>query len=170
MGENVEQVTLFGVDNLLHRGQLLPADTLFGETLQELLPGLRHTPEGTQFRLVLEKFREFSKQQFHELLRRHRCPVRVPEGRRHHVLNRALLAVSQLDLDLLPARTGFRPWTSWDRWGGRRGFRARRCRFRRDWLPIPFGVAEVMVRLHEIVDREIVLAVVEPRAASDNLL
>ena len=37
-------------------------------------------------------------------------------------------------------------------------------------LAVPFRVAEVLVRLHEIVDREVVLAVVEPRAAPDDLL
>jgi hypothetical protein len=38
------------------------------------------------------------------------------------------------------------------------------------WLAVPLGIAEMLVRLHEVVDREVVLAVVEPRAASDDLL
>ena len=37
------------------------------------------------------------------------------------------------------------------------------------WLSIPLRIAEVMVGLHEIVDGEVVLAVIEPRAAADDL-
>ena len=37
-------------------------------------------------------------------------------------------------------------------------------------LAVPLRVAEVVVRLDEVVDREVVLAVVEPRAAADDLL
>ena len=43
-------------------------------------------------------------------------------------------------------------------------------RLRLNRLAVPLRVAEVMVRLHEVVDREVVLAVVEPRAAPDDLL
>ena len=45
-----------------------------------------------------------------------------------------------------------------------------RLGLRLDRLAVPFRIAEVVVRLHEIVDREVVLAVVEPRAAADDLL
>ena len=50
---------------------------------------------------------------------------------------------------------------------GRAAFRAG---FRLERFAIPLRIAEMMVRLHEVVDREVVLAVVEPRAASDDLL
>ena len=39
-----------------------------------------------------------------------------------------------------------------------------------DRLAVPFRIVEVVVRLHEIVDREVILAVVEPGAAADDLL
>ena len=41
---------------------------------------------------------------------------------------------------------------------------------RLDRFAVPFRIVEVVVRLHEVVDREVVLAVVEPRAAPDDLL
>lgn len=37
-------------------------------------------------------------------------------------------------------------------------------------LAVPFGVIEVLVRLHEVPDREEILALVNPRAAPDDLL
>ena len=42
--------------------------------------------------------------------------------------------------------------------------------FRFQRFAVPFRIAEMLVRLHEVVDREVVLAVVEPRAAPDDLL
>src|SRR5438477_530650 len=36
-------------------------------------------------------------------------------------------------------------------------------------LAVPLRIAEVAVRLHEVQDREVVLAVVQPRAAPDDL-
>ena len=43
-------------------------------------------------------------------------------------------------------------------------------RFRFNRLAVPFGIAEMMMCLHEIINREIILAVVKPRAAPDDLL
>ena len=37
VGEHVEQVAFFGVDDLLHLGQLFGAESFFGEAVQELL-------------------------------------------------------------------------------------------------------------------------------------
>ena len=48
------------------------------------------------------------------------------------------------------------------------GRRLHRLRLHR--LAVPFGIVEVLIGLHEIVDREIVLAVEQPRAAPDDLL
>jgi hypothetical protein len=42
--------------------------------------------------------------------------------------------------------------------------------FRFQRFAIPLWIAEVTVRLHEVVDREVVLPVVEPGATSDDLL
>src|ERR1019366_5830971 len=42
--------------------------------------------------------------------------------------------------------------------------------FRRNWFTVPLRIAEVIVRLHEIVDGEVILPVIEPRAAPDDLL
>src|ERR1035441_7551585 len=37
-------------------------------------------------------------------------------------------------------------------------------------LAVPLRIVEMVVRMHEIVDGEVILAVVQPRAASDDLL
>ena len=39
-----------------------------------------------------------------------------------------------------------------------------------DWFAVPFGIAEVVVSLHEVIDGEVIFSVIEPRAASDDLL
>ena len=104
MGQHVEEVALLGVDDLLHLGQLLAAEAFLGEPLQELRPRVGRAPERAQFGLVLEELGQLAEEHLHELLRRHRRAVGMPERRRHHVLDGALLAVGELDLDLLPAR------------------------------------------------------------------
>ena len=42
--------------------------------------------------------------------------------------------------------------------------------FRFQRLAVPFRIAEMVVRLHEVVDGEVVLAIVKPRAAPNDLL
>src|SRR5579864_6497710 len=94
----------------------------------------------------------------------------MPKRRAHHVLNRPCLAVGKLDLDPLGAcwRMIWRLW-----WMGetpRRHGCIRLIFFRLCRLAIPFWIAEMMMRLHKIVDREIVLAIIEPRTTPDDLL
>ena len=100
--------------------------------------------------------------------------IGVPSGCQkvvhHHVLDGARLAVGELDFDLLPARAGFGSWAPAARRLRRCGAGSRLLGLRLDRLAVPFRIAEMVVRLHEIVDREVVLAVVEPRAAADDLL
>ena len=98
VGEYVEQVAVFGIDDLLHFGQLLMAKSTLGKPLQKLGAGVRRTPQRAQFIFVLEEFRQLAEQHFQELLRGHRGAVRVPEGRDHHVLDGAGLAVRQFYL------------------------------------------------------------------------
>ena len=123
-----------------------------------------------QFLFVFKELGKLAEERFHELLRRHRCAVWMPEARHHHVLNGSFLAVGKLNFDL-SARLVFRLWIiDLSRWNRRFWF----LLFGLLWLrlnrfPIPLRVAEVMVRLHKIVDREVVLAVIEPRAAPDDL-
>jgi hypothetical protein len=78
------------------------------------------------------------------------------------------LAVGELHLNLLALVVLCR-WIAhvsglWRRLGP--GF----LRFWLNRLAIPLRVAEMMVRLYEVVDREVVLAIVKPRAAPDDLL
>ena len=42
--------------------------------------------------------------------------------------------------------------------------------FWRQWLAIPFRIVKILVRFHEIPDGEAILAVIDPRSASDDLL
>src|SRR5258708_3701605 len=94
----------------------------------------------------------------------------MPEGRAHHVLDGARLAVGKRDLDLLSARTRFTGWFRRPRRSGRRRLGPWPLGFRCYRFSIPLGIVEVVMRLHEIVDGEVILAVVESRAASDDLL
>ena len=45
-----------------------------------------------------------------------------------------------------------------------------RTRLRFERLAIPFRIAEVLMRLHKVIDSEVILPVIQPRAASDDLL
>ena len=45
VGQHVEQIALFRINDLLHLGQLLTAKALLGETLQEPLPSLGRAPQ-----------------------------------------------------------------------------------------------------------------------------
>ena len=100
----------------------------------------------------------------------HGRAVGMPEACHHHVLDGAGFAVRELHLDLLTPRDRFR---SGDRWLGhirRQGYRAGLPRLRLDGLTVPLRIAEMVVCLHEVVNREVVLAVIEPRTAPDDLL
>src|SRR5271157_1272020 len=114
----------------------------------------------------------------------------MPERGAHHVLNGTLFAVSQLHscLRLLFADTWALTanlarlvrtltrcfsthWTRLRRWlytlAGVIATLQARFRFQR--LAVPLRIAEMVVRLHEVVDGEIILAIVEPRAAPNDL-
>ena len=107
------------------------------------------------------------------------------------MLDRALLAVGELHFHLLLLFAAARHLTT----HGARFFRAlarrlpahrahrrrlhlapagphstRRTRLLGLRRSVPLLVVEVVVRFHEVVDREVVLAIVEPRAATDDLL
>src|SRR6266436_1487134 len=93
----------------------------------------------------------------------------MPERSAHHVLNGSRLAVGEFNFNLLTTRSGVRTWTRrfgriWVSW------LLRLFRLRLHRLPVPLRIAEVKMRLHEVVNREVVLSVIEPRAAPDDLL
>ena len=97
----------------------------------------------------------------------------MPEGGDQHVLDRALLAIAQLDAGLGGARLG--PLWIIGCLLGRLGFANRHHslelnRLRLQRLPIPLRIAEVVVGLYEVVDREVILAVVQAGATADDLL
>src|SRR5690242_12885176 len=116
----------------------------------------------------------------------------MPEASHSHVLNGALFAIGKLylrfpdadawRLPTLPTRRGrllhahageFTTNLAWLRWelhaltGMRTTFLTR---FRLHRFSIPFRIAEVMVCLDEVVDGEVILSIIEPRTATDNLL
>src|SRR5205823_991603 len=118
--------------------------------------------------LVFEEFGEFAEKHFHKLLSRHRSAIGVPEGGRQHVLDSASFSIGKLHLDLLSARLGFgsRPGRSrrarhagiWGQWLG----------FRLNWLAVPLRIAEVVMRFYEIINGKVILAVKEPRPATED--
>src|SRR5690606_40295418 len=94
----------------------------------------------------------------------------MPERSHHHVLNRAVLSVRKLHLHPSPWRRWLvgRPFARWRvrlRWRRSWGLG-----FRFDRLAIPLRITEVVMCLHEVIDREVILPVVEPRSAPDDLL
>jgi hypothetical protein len=113
----------------------------------------------------------------------------VPEGRGHHVLDSTLFAVGELHFCLFLAyaralaaeralvfrtlarclatnRTGLWRLLFTLAWV----IAALLARFRFQRLAVPLRIVEVQIGLHEVVDGEVVLAVVKPRAAPDDLL
>ena len=174
MGQHVEKITVRGIDDHLHLGQLGCTKPLLLKALQQLAAGVWGTPEFPQLSFVFHEFRQLSIEQFQELLGTHRCAVWVPEAGHHHVLDGAFLAVAQLDASLLALGLaagvvipvgvlGFRGF----RWGqslpgaNRFGFLG---------FAIPLRITEVVVGLHEVVDGEVLLAVEQASATADDLL
>src|SRR5687767_9368314 len=92
----------------------------------------------------------------------------MPEAGHHHVLDAARLSVGEAYFDFLSR--WLRRWPGSHR-TGRSGWTRpnRRLRLRFKWFAIPFRIAEMKVRLHEIVDRKVILAVIKARAAPDDL-
>ncbi len=58
MGEHIKEVALLRVDNFLHLGELVIAEPLLGQSLQQLLPGVRCAPDVPQFRLIIDRLAE----------------------------------------------------------------------------------------------------------------
>lgn len=102
----------------------------------------------------------------------------MPEAGDYHVLNRARLAISQYHFcpfltdagALMTFRTGFfgagagriatdKAGIRWIPFAQARYGVTLRTNFRFYRLPIPLLVLEMVVRFHEVVDREVVLAI-----------
>jgi len=113
----------------------------------------------------------------------------MPEAGAGHVLDGALLPIGQpdpgppaADAGALPAFVArlFRTLTGRLRAGrarrgqrldaGARSLPADGAGFRLERVPIPLRIEEVLVRLDEVEDREVVLPLEEARAAADDLL
>src|SRR5438132_14416962 len=113
----------------------------------------------------------------------------MPEGGAHHVLDGAFFAVGELHCYFSPAHAGtlaanlarlFRT-LAWpppaDGAEPRRGLHtftgigtALRAWFGFERLAIPFGIAEMNVCPNEIVNGEVILAIVKPGATANDLL
>ena len=91
----------------------------------------------------------------------------MPETGDHHVLDRSLLAIGQLHFGFL-ARGKELLRLFADRFGFPR--QSRLLGQRIDRFAVPLRVAEVMVGLHKVVDREVILTLVKARASPDDLL
>src|SRR5260221_189749 len=92
----------------------------------------------------------------------------MPEACHRHVLDGAGLAVGKFDANFCLLRYIVGPFL------GPGDSLALSCRKRPlgrtvNRFAIPLRIAEMVVRFYEVVDREVILAVVESRAAADNL-
>src|SRR4029078_6268942 len=96
--------------------------------------------------------------------------IGVPERRHHHVLNGPSLAVSQFHFNPLPPGVFASPFAHSIRKRVHRRWKWLWIRLWSGRLSVPFRIAEVVVRLHEIVDRKVVLSVIEPGSPSNDLL
>ena len=161
------------LDQLLNLTQRVTAEPGFVEAIEQVQPCLGHGPHLTQRLFAGEELRQGQRveQARDELLGRQRFSVGVEERRRRHVLNRSMFAVAQLDADLRLRRiklvvvSGFRIVGRVQRWEV-----ARHRRRRVERLTIPVRIGEQVVGVHEVVDREVVLAVEQARPAADDLL
>ena len=115
----------------------------------------------------------------------------MPEAGHHHVLDAALFAIGQFYRDfvatftharffatigtlLLRAFTGRLPTLGararWLDFTSARAASALVTGFGCNRFTIPFRILKVMMRFNEIIDREVVLAIVESRAPTNDLL
>src|ERR1019366_5987775 len=113
----------------------------------------------------------------------------MPEACHHHVLNGSFLTVSKLNLCFFLAYTWtlatnrtrlFRAYTGTltthrTRLGRTllaytRALTTLGAKFRFIGRAIPFRIIEMMICLHEVIDCEVILAVIKPCATSDDLL
>ena len=113
VGEHIEQIAVFGLDEFLHLRQRLAAEALLGQSIQQCLTRRRIAPEFTQVRFVAEEVRQHPEQALKELCGGHWLAVRAPERRRDHALDLSFLAIRQLHPDPGRARFG---GIGYDRW------------------------------------------------------
>ena len=101
VGQHVKQIALFRINDFLHFRQLVVAKSFVGQPVQQLgtrgLGALQYSVRNSSS--LWKKSGSLPVNSiFHELLRRHRRAVRMPERGGRHVLDVALLAVGQLHL------------------------------------------------------------------------
>ena len=167
--QHIEKIAFLGVDDACHLPQLLPRETAFFQALQQRFAGVRPAPKAAKLRFILEELRQLAKKGLDELLGGNGFAACIPEAGRTDVLDRAFLAIRQLDfqpprlLFLVIVVIGlFRLFFSFT-------FGALRLRgFRFERLAIPFGIVEMLIGLHEIDDREIILALVQTGRGPDS--
>ncbi len=63
VGQNVEQIALFGVDDFLHLRHLIVAETFLGQAFQEFSARVGGAPERAEFGFVFEKLGELAEEQ-----------------------------------------------------------------------------------------------------------
>ncbi len=101
VGEDVEEIGFFGVDDLLHFRELVVAEAFFGEAFEEFFAGVGGAPERAELFFAGEEFGEVAEEHGHELLCGHGGAVGMPEGGDHHVLDLAFFSVGEFYFDFL---------------------------------------------------------------------
>ncbi len=176
VGQHIIEIAIFSINEAADFGELLVAVAPFGESFEEGLTGVGLTPELAQFGLIFEQVGDVAEKLFDEFGGGDGFTFGTPKAGLHRVLKGALFAVGEPDKDLLGTarRCGFVVGVVS---GSIDGVFASRFAdtTRDDWFgllrfTVPFGVVEVLVGLHEVVDGEVVFAFKGAGAASDDLL
>lgn len=127
---------------------------------------MRIAPKRAEFVFIFEEFGKLPEQGLHKLGGGEWAAIRAPEACGADVLGGAGFAIGELNHNFLGARR-------WDwRWALRIADTSRFwewSRFGIYRLAVPLGIEEVLVSVFEIVDSEIVLALIKAGAAADDL-
>ena len=175
IGQHVEQVALLGIDHALISRKLLAAKAFLGQALQQRLARIRLAPERRSSSSSLNSSGSSPNSRSMNCGRRHRLAVRRSRSvvaimcwMVRSLPSASLILIFCGRLRLVLAAVRRLPAIAAVAAGLAAASRA--WRHRLDRLAVPFRIVEVLIGLHEVVDREIVLAVEQPRAAADDLL
>jgi len=171
--EHVEQVAVFGVDQVLQGGQGGFAIAGIGQTLEKGLARIRVGPDAAKFFFIAEEGWQLAKQFIQKFFHRDRFAIRIPERGLLHVLDLALFPVCQsyahntlfpleFALILIPGII-FRAFLINPTSG------LFRVAIGRQGIPIPLRIVEVVVGTHKVVDGEELFVLIQTRATPDDL-
>ncbi len=190
VGEHVIEIALLGVNHFSQLVQLLNSKSSFFQILKQGTAGAGVAPEFPEFVLILKELGKFSIEPLDEFLRADQVPLAIHEDGGGDVPDEQLLAVREGDLEpwrffanagkllavwtkLRLAFAGLLPADLTDFWRTNAGTLTTVFTgfgLFSFGLAIPLWIIEMRVGFDEIVHREVILPLVKPGAASDDLL